>query len=308
MTKIPVVFCFDDNLVLPAGVCISSLLEHADPETFYDIFILHGADSRYPASGFLEKLAQRYDNFSLSYRCVGHEFSDAFEIRNITAVTYYRLLIPDLIPEYDKVMYHDVDIIFRHDLRRIFEDTELGDHYVAGVISASENDVEFTNYLAKLDLRASEYMMAGDIIMNLDLMRRDGATAVFRRMVDKSSYKFQDMDILNIFCKGKIKRLPPVFSGTVEIFYLASRRIETSLYSAAELEEVLSHGIIHYNGPKPWNTWCPNLDLWWAYYRKSVFYDPKYYFDFFCDKLTANDQVPLWRRIKHVFRYFKTCI
>ena len=29
MNKVPVVFCFDDNLALPAGVCITSLLENA---------------------------------------------------------------------------------------------------------------------------------------------------------------------------------------------------------------------------------------------------------------------------------------
>ncbi|MEH6305838.1 glycosyltransferase family 8 protein [Olivibacter sp. CPCC 100613] len=306
MTRVPVVFCFDDNLILPAGVCLHSLLSHADPETFYDIFILHGSDSNFPDSGFLERLHEQYDHFSLTYRNVGNSFSGAFEIRNITSVTYYRLLIPELIPEYDKVMYHDVDVIFRGDLRKIFEATELGSDYIAGVITPSYGDVEFTNYLTKLNLNVADYVMAGNMIMNIDLMRKQKATAVFRKMVGESTYKYQDMDILNIYCKGKIKRLPPAFCGTIEIFEFASNAIQQSLYSAQELHDVLSEGIIHYNGAKPWNSWCPNLDIWWAYYRGSVFYDPKFYFDFFNHKLTEYDRLPLSKRIKILFRYFKT--
>ena len=40
---IPIVFAFDKNLVMPACVCISSLLMNANKDTSYDIFILHPA-------------------------------------------------------------------------------------------------------------------------------------------------------------------------------------------------------------------------------------------------------------------------
>lgn len=43
MKTIPIVFAFDNNLILPACVCISSLLMNAKEETFYDIFILHSS-------------------------------------------------------------------------------------------------------------------------------------------------------------------------------------------------------------------------------------------------------------------------
>ena len=41
MRIIPIVFTFDQNLIMPASICISSLLMNADAGTFYDIFILH---------------------------------------------------------------------------------------------------------------------------------------------------------------------------------------------------------------------------------------------------------------------------
>ena len=36
MKTVPIVFAFDNNLILPACVCISSLLMNAKEETFYD--------------------------------------------------------------------------------------------------------------------------------------------------------------------------------------------------------------------------------------------------------------------------------
>lgn len=43
MKTVPIAFAFDNNLVLPACICISSLLMNAKEETFYDIFILYSS-------------------------------------------------------------------------------------------------------------------------------------------------------------------------------------------------------------------------------------------------------------------------
>lgn len=44
MNTIPIAFAFDNNLILPACVCISSLMMNANEDTFYDIFILHSSN------------------------------------------------------------------------------------------------------------------------------------------------------------------------------------------------------------------------------------------------------------------------
>ena len=40
MRKVPVVFSIDRNVVVPFTVCVTSLLEHARPDTFYELFVL----------------------------------------------------------------------------------------------------------------------------------------------------------------------------------------------------------------------------------------------------------------------------
>ena len=112
MNIVPIAFAFDNNLVMPACICISSLMMNANEDTFYDIFILHSASENLDKSD-LDRIPNHYKNCRIQYRTVGNEFDGAFEIRGITTPAYYRLLIPELIPEYDKVLYSDVDVIFR---------------------------------------------------------------------------------------------------------------------------------------------------------------------------------------------------
>ncbi|MBE8712356.1 glycosyltransferase family 8 protein [Sphingobacterium hungaricum] len=302
--KIPIVFCFDDNFVSQAGVCITSLLLNAKSETFYDIFVIHDNKSLFPSQGKLEHLYNEFSNFSITYRNVKNTFQGAFEIRDINVATYYRLLIPELIPEYDKIMYHDVDVIFRNDLSDIFNETDLTDFYVSGVVTPKPLAPDKPER-SKIGFDWESYILAGNIIFNSELLRKDGVVDVFKQTVLNSKYEYQDMDIINLVCKNKVKRMPPEFCGTIEVFDLAVKKEIQTLYTLEELERVLSFGIVHYNGPKPWNTWCLNFDIWWEYYRKSVYFDENFYYNFFKSKINEYDQLSLKKRMKILFRYFK---
>ncbi|WP_270088417.1 glycosyltransferase family 8 protein [Sphingobacterium sp. SYP-B4668] len=304
MKRIPVVLCFDDKLLMPAGVCINSLLMHAHENTFYHIFILHDSDCVFPQAGYLDLLSSVYPNCAIEYRCVGPEFKEAFQVRGITQATYYRLLIPDIVTGYDKLMYHDVDVIFRTDLSHVFEQTDLTDSYLAGVVAPSFMDLEMQSYIKGLGLNPVAYVLAGNIIMNVKKMRDDGVVHLFRKMVSESSYRYQDMDILNLVCRGSIKYLPPTFCGTIEMFKLKAHRVETAVYTQQDLDQLDVDGIVHYNGPKPWKEWCPNLDIWWEYYRKSPFYDSRYYFDFYMNKGREQDSMSFKNRLKLLVNYF----
>ncbi|MCT1526185.1 glycosyltransferase family 8 protein [Sphingobacterium hotanense] len=301
MNVIPIVFCFDDNLVTQAGVCISSLLANAFEDTFYDIFILHDSNAQFPTSGVLEKLEKKFERFSLQYVSVGDAFNDGFQIRGITQATYYRLLIPELILKYDKIMYHDVDVIFRDDLSNIYNNTDMDGFYVAGV-STPYSDIE-DYFRDKLQTTSSKYIAAGDIIFNSKAIREDKLVDQFRELA-KLNWKYQDMDVINVACKGRIKYLGPGFcvvGTTAEIL----KNPHQQYYTKEEAKYALNYGIIHYNGPKPWNTWCLNFDIWWEYYRNSVYFDPEYYFEFYNNKLDEYDRLPFIKRVKILLRYFK---
>ena len=203
MNIVPIAFAFDNNLILPACVCISSLMMNAKEDTFYDIFILHSSTITLRREE-LNKLPQYYKNCRIQYRQVDHTFDSAFEIRGITAATYYRLLIPELIPEYDKIIYADVDIIFRMDLSSVYN-LDLGNNYIAATrelgMNLTEDGKKYINSMKELSL--GEYIQAGFIIINTKILKDENIISRFKDWSDKK-LRFQDQDILNIVCKGRI--------------------------------------------------------------------------------------------------------
>lgn len=304
MSTIPIVFCFDNNLVKPACVCLSSLLMSAAEDTFYDIFILHSQTENL-AREELDKVTRYFKNCRLQYRSVDSTFDKAFEIRGITTPAYYRLLIPELIPEYDKVLYSDVDVIFRSDLGR-FYNIDMDGYYVAGVDSLANLQPELVKYYNDTVAIGPEGIIySGNLIINSKEILKDNAIPRFKELA-KNRYTFQDMDVINIACRGKIKYLSPEFCLTTYISeYNVYRRDDLlKVWNAKEIDDALSQGIVHFNGKKPWNDVCINFDIWWEYYRRCPFFDEKWYFDFFNYKLNELDHLPLMKRIKVLLRYF----
>lgn len=304
MNTIPIVFCFDNNLVAPACVALSSLMMSAKEDTFYDIFILHSHKQSLKHDE-IDKLPSYYKNCRIQYRAVDSTFDEAFEIRGITTPAYYRLLIPELIPEYDKVLYSDVDVIFRSDMGG-FYNIDMTGYYVAGVDSLANFQPELVKYYNDTIGTGPEGIIySGNLVINSKEILKDNLIPRFKELA-KNRYTFQDMDVLNIACRGKIKYLSPAFCLTTYIseFNVYRKNELLKVWSVGDIADALSHGIVHYNGKKPWNDVCINFDIWWEYYRRCPYYDEKRYFDFFNYKLNELDRLPLMKRIKVLLRYF----
>lgn len=305
MNTVPIVFAFDNNLVMPACVAISSLMMNAHKDTFYDIFILHSAN--YPIKKEeLNKLPTYFEHCRLTYREVSGVFDGAFEVRGVTTPTYYRLLIPELIPEYDKVLYADVDMIFRLDLAEVYH-IEMGNNYIAGTYDLGMNlSADGKRYITSMpELQQGDYLQAGFILLNSKAIKADGLVDKFKQAA-KAKLKFQDQDILNIVCRGKKMVLPWKYNMTDYSYYylMEEPQLLTEKYTNSDIDEAKAQGNLHFNGHKPWKKYSVNFDIWWEYYRKSPFFDEKFYFDFFYDRLNELDQLSLWKRIKILVRYF----
>lgn len=305
MRTIPILFTFDDKLVLPACVCMSSMLMNAHEDTFYDIFVLHS--DRYDLSKTeVARIPEYFKNCHITFRPFKGEFLGAYEIRGIPETCYYRLLSPELIPEYDKLLYSDVDVIIRDDLGKYY-DMDLGENYFAGVDTGSRLRPWIQNYVnntLKLDWHDG-YFYSGNLVINSAAIRRDGLTSRFRELAKKDWFQ-QDMDIINIACNRRFLRLSPAFCMTNFLYGLMVNQREEMVkdFGEEEIRYALEKGIVHYNGDKPWKTWCHHADVWWEYYRRCPFFDEKYYLSFYESKTDELDRLPLLKRIKILVRWF----
>lgn len=305
MINVPIVFAFDNNLIKPAKICISSLLINAKDRTFYDIYVLFREGTSFDTQE-ISCIEDYYSNCKVTCIGVGNEFDDSYQIRGITTPAYYRLLIPELLPQYDKILYSDVDVIFRSDLSELYSGIDIGDYYFAGVDSMAHLIPDLKSYYELvMEMRPEGIIYSGNLILNSKKIREDGIVDKFREHIDRK-YKFQDMDIINIVCNGKIKYLPPSFCYTTYISDLAvnNRELLKTMWTEEQIQEAQAKGIVHYNGQKPWKGACINFDIWWEYYRKSPFFDPKYYYQFFNNMLNEHDRLSLLKRIKILLRYF----
>lgn len=305
MTKIPIVFAFDNRLTIPAAVTLTSLMMNADEDTFYDIFILHSENERLDKN-IIAKVTESFANCKITYRTVGNIFDNAFEIRGITTPAYYRLLIPKLIHEYDKIIYSDADIIFRQDLTGLYS-TNIDGNYIAGIkdtgLNLTDDGIKHIKYLP--GVRIGDYINSGLLLINIAKINRDGILNLLIETA-KKKWNFQDQDTINIVCANKIKYLPPKYNMLDLTYYFKMNNESklSELYPLADYMEGNLNGNIHFNGHKPWKKWCINFDIWWEYYRKSPIFDEKFYFDFYYCRLNELDQLPLMKRIKILVRYF----
>ena len=304
MKTVPILFTFDEKLLMPAGVAITSLLENAEKETFYDIFILHSPQCDFSSSPLMA-LPEKYGNCHITCRKVEGEFVGSYEVRGIPETAYYRLLAPELIPEYGKILYSDVDVIFREDLGRYYE-KDLGDSCFGGVDNCSSLRPGVREYLGKelgLDWKKG-YYYSGDLVINSEVILREGLTAKFREL-GRNNYRQQDMDIMNIACNGRFTEMGPSFCLTNFLYSLCTenRGEMERLYGKEEVGHALRSGIVHYNGAKPWNGPCLTADIWWDYYRRSIFFDEKFCHDFWKAQGERLQRLGFMKRIKLLLRY-----
>lgn len=266
--RIPVVFATDKNYLFYTCIAITSLAKYADLDTEYDIYILMDEDSSEHA--LLEKIAQRYASINIHIiKVCKNLFQDVIiNNKHITKATFYRLALCSLI-DIDKCIYLDSDVIATDDLQELFS-TNMDGYYVAGcrdtwidMISEKEREVrrKKTGQIPSLD----EYINAGVMVLNLRKIKEDGLDHIFMEQLNKD-YLFEDQDIINISCYGKIKHLPARWN-IFTVFLRDLDELKMKGISGQVIEAFKSRkGILHYATPpiRPWeHSFCYANREWW---------------------------------------------
>lgn len=156
--------------------------------------------------------------------------------------TYFRFLLPELLPEVDRVFYLDVDTLVCGNLWDAYQ-TELGKSCIAAVI---EKDIQifFPDYPGTIGIQADQYFNAGVLLLDLVQMRQRDLSQILMDLAVKhhASLQFGDQDILNLYFKDEVVFLPEGYNYTNYMMR----------YVVTPWENLT---ILHFNGPtKPWFT------------------------------------------------------
>ncbi|RHJ94926.1 glycosyltransferase family 8 protein [Parabacteroides bouchesdurhonensis] len=266
---IPIVFAFDKNYFLAAAVTISSLLDNSTEGEHYQIICLYSGLKK-DELDWLMKLKDKYGKASFRLVDMKNTFTDApVLLEHLNYTVYYRLMIPDLFPNYDKIVYSDVDIIFRRGMAGLWQES-IGDNYVAGVLDRFVT--EDTEFMKKRGFNGRLYINAGFLLYNNKKLIADNVPRNWLDEIGKPLNYYMDQDIINRVCEGHIKRLPLYYN----CFSIDPKWKFLSKFPEAEIDEAFKRGNVHYTSKdKPWNNkkrfYRSNELIWWKYYWKLPF-------------------------------------
>lgn len=250
-TIVPVVFSTDHNFIMPTGVSVQSMLECSN-DVNCAIYILQAGNVTDNDRDLIRRICNEH-NATVTFLTIDDEkMNHAYEVRGITSATYYRLLIPWIIPLYDKICYVDGDTIFKKSISSLYN-CDIDNNLVAGVRVCDINGYGFKKYVKKIGCSYEEYINAGVLVFNSKLQREQNIKEEYMKQMEKQ-YTFQDQDILNIVCRGKVSYL------TIDKNTPPHAICDTTC-------------IIHYVGVKPWNQVTEGWLEWWEVFVRSLFYD-----------------------------------
>lgn len=271
-SRIEIAFCFDEKMMYPAYVAIASLLDFKnDEKVHYNISCICPEEVLAHEEELKTLVRKRDEESRISFFRAPEQFACAFEIRGVTVSTYLRLLLHRVLPQKERIIYADVDVLFQDSLKEIWE-TDISNNLLAGVKGA--NNLKSTwqvykgySYADELEGLDGKYINAGILLMNLKAVREWNPDEQWIQMSQKN-YHYQDQDILNITCKGKIKFLDIRYNVQTHLEKKdIADFVKEGIYGKEQCDSAWEHpAILHYTGQKPWNNRGVNMGkVWWKY-------------------------------------------
>lgn len=207
--KIPIFFAVDDEYTPFLAVALESLIDNSSRENYYLIKVLYTNITEEN-----QKKIKKYERENVNIEFVDlnyyiNKVKDKLYTRDYySKTTYFRLFIPELYPQYDKVLYLDSDIVILSDIADLYN-IDMGDNLVAAAPDDVIQTIEvFQEYAEKVvgvaDYR--NYFNAGILVMNLDELRKFNFQEKFLYLLETVKFSVaQDQDYLNRLCKGRTK-------------------------------------------------------------------------------------------------------
>lgn len=297
--KTCICFATDANYAKHLGVALQSVADNASTDNVYDVIVFDNNIS-YNSKELLNKTIRDKKNISLRFIKTADYLKNKslFERGHISKSCYLRFAILDLLRNYEKVIYLDSDLVVNKDIAHLYS-VDLKDNYVGAVrdsVMATWNNLNDSFGAEQRKYNKNElglenvfdYFNSGVMIFNVKEMRRHITTDQLFDMATSKNYNWQDQDILNKVCYGKVHYLPSNWN------FMAQRNIEPNLteissapkdiydnYMSAKHNPYIVHFAGHCQPMYMKDVSC--AEIFWKYAKNSLFYE-----DMLAEMFSAN--------------------
>lgn len=307
--NIAVVLSANNYYVPYVSTVLSSILTNSSAKYNYDILLMN-KDINPHEQKKLKSIIEDKSNFSLRFINVSRfeeSFKSLFLRGHFTIETWFRLLLPEILPDYDKVLYLDSDLVVNADIAELYN-TNIDKYLLAACHDADTAGLyngfepKKKNYMDNILKIAKpyDYFQAGVILFNLAEFRKQLKTDETLKFAASYEWELLDQDVLNYLAQDKVKFVDMAWNVMYDWNYIRIKKIVSCAPKYLQDEYMTAHAnpkIIHYAGPdKPWNNPLADYaEAFWKYAKDSGYYEAIIY---------RNTQVPprvgIKGRTKHI--------
>lgn len=200
----------------------------------------------------LKVLAKDYNINIIIYEINKGFFRDMPIVHEISLATYFRILLPNLVLDVDKLYYVDADIICLKDADSLFN-INLEDNIIAAVPDSKKMNNKRNK---ALNLRQHIYFNAGVLIIDIKKWNDNKISDKILTVINnyRNIIKYEDQDALNIVLSKKVKYISKIFNCIT--------------LSDVDNKEII---LLHFaNHPKPWSKDWP-LNIIYNDFSKNLY-------------------------------------
>lgn len=276
-----IVYIATDSYVPLMGISMTSVLMNKKEMQNLDFYIC-STDISETHKEQLRQLTEQYGSriFFIDVSDYASHFEFEFSTSGFHSIVLARLLLADYMPEeVQKVLYLDSDVIVNGDLSEL-DSVNLKGKAFAAVPELHMPQKEKKNIgLKKEDI----YFNCGVMLINLEFWRKNHAAEKFLHYFEKKQGQllYNDQDILNHCCKGRIEKLSHTFNYNPALYYFPRYFIRNYQpeydSSSSEYKEIRkSPKMIHFLGEeRPWyhGNYSPYRKIYEYYREHSLWSD-----------------------------------
>jgi lipopolysaccharide biosynthesis glycosyltransferase len=273
MTVLHVACAADEGYAPHSAAMLHSVIAHRG-EGDLQIHYLHGPGFPDRSAAVIREMVERGGAAISFWEIADERIAGLPEMDFVTSAMWYRILLPELLPDVDRVLYLDVDTIALDSLEPLWE-TDLAGSYIAAVTNVFYMR-SHAQRAVELGIEPTDYFNSGVVLMNLDLMRRDDASrALFEyARAHAAELAWPDQDALNVVLGKRRVALRPRWNcmNSILLFPWAA-----DVLGAEAVEEARTDPAIrHFEGPtinKPWHheSESPMRDVYFEHRRQTPF-------------------------------------
>lgn len=252
MTKLTIVSTANNKFATPLTILYRSILSNDTINQF--AFYIFNDHLNAQNKNQLKQLESEFPNCQkISFLTVDEQlFKQVVTDERIIKAAYYRIYTAELLPDLDRVLYLDCDLICNGSLETLWQ-TPLH-----GKIIGAVEDAGYVPRLAEMGIQAKQsfYFNSGVMLIDLKRWRKEKITEKVMTFINQypEKLKYHDQDALNAVLADNWLYLHPKYNMQSRLI----RREQEHPLAPAEIlaEEARQNPIlIHYSGrSKPWLT------------------------------------------------------